>query len=700
TSTDIEEFIEDTLEAHLESGILSIGDPTIILAIRDALLKKAHGMFLWVVFQIDSICSQKTDEAILAALKDLPKDLPDTFNRILRKLQSSNADSRFCEKIFGLLAAAQRPLNLEELCEATSVTPGETTWDASKLVNDMLKSLLDSCGSLVVVDEEHLTVHFAHHSIKQHLLSEPTDSDMKKYHIDMQEADLYLGDITVTYLNFEIFDRQLTMANPAMLPQVVHYPSAVLGSLPRSNFANKWAVRLLKSRGNSGLDIQSQLKNAAGIVGQSKEQTRPAHPFLPYAQKYWLFHTKAFMPNRAGYILWQHLINDETKTVELPWAPNKWDDFEDGYMKWIMQNKHWALIGQSLEKLIKDFPRSSAASLLLEFLEKHATSISSQNVNLDNALNLASFLNNKTIVLLSLGKGANVNAEVGNYGNALRRASFQGHVEITRLLLENGANVNAKGGDYGNALRGDSSQGHVEIARILLENGASVNAEGEFYGTALLAASFQGHVEITRLLLENGANVNAKGGDYGNALRGASSQGHVEITRILLENGASVDAEGGFSGNALIAASEKGYLEIARLLLENGANVNAKGEDSGTALMAASSQGHFEIARLLLENGANVNAGGAYYGSALLAASENDHVKIARLLLENGADVNAQGIGHRSCLEGALRYGSFEIVKLLLHKGAIATDQTMEAASFHSHEVKRLIRKALESQAS
>ena len=44
TITDIEEFIEDTLEAHLESGILSIGDPTIILAIRDALLKKAHGM--------------------------------------------------------------------------------------------------------------------------------------------------------------------------------------------------------------------------------------------------------------------------------------------------------------------------------------------------------------------------------------------------------------------------------------------------------------------------------------------------------------------------------------------------------------------------------------------------------------------------------------------------------------------------------
>ena len=44
TSTDIEEYVEDTLEKHLESGSLSVGDPTIIFTIRDALLENAHGM--------------------------------------------------------------------------------------------------------------------------------------------------------------------------------------------------------------------------------------------------------------------------------------------------------------------------------------------------------------------------------------------------------------------------------------------------------------------------------------------------------------------------------------------------------------------------------------------------------------------------------------------------------------------------------
>lgn len=49
------------------------------------------------------------------------------------------------------------PLPSGELRDAVSVKAGETSSDASKLINNMPRSLLDSYGSLVVVDEEHLT---------------------------------------------------------------------------------------------------------------------------------------------------------------------------------------------------------------------------------------------------------------------------------------------------------------------------------------------------------------------------------------------------------------------------------------------------------------------------------------------------------------------------------------------------------------
>ena len=44
TNVDIEEYVEDALVKHLDSGTLSIGDSTLILTIQDTLLKKSDGM--------------------------------------------------------------------------------------------------------------------------------------------------------------------------------------------------------------------------------------------------------------------------------------------------------------------------------------------------------------------------------------------------------------------------------------------------------------------------------------------------------------------------------------------------------------------------------------------------------------------------------------------------------------------------------
>lgn len=44
SNPDIERFINTELEARIESGKLSIGNPAIILEIRDALLAGAQGM--------------------------------------------------------------------------------------------------------------------------------------------------------------------------------------------------------------------------------------------------------------------------------------------------------------------------------------------------------------------------------------------------------------------------------------------------------------------------------------------------------------------------------------------------------------------------------------------------------------------------------------------------------------------------------
>ena len=114
-------------------------------------------------------------------------------------------------------------------------------------------------------------------------------------------------------------------------PQAINYLSIVQGSLPQSSFANRLAVKLLRSRRNFKLDIHSQMKSAAIIMEETKAEAQTAHFFLSYAQEYWLFHTKSYNPSRvAGSALWQRLINEEVETIKLPWTSS------DEKIRWAM----------------------------------------------------------------------------------------------------------------------------------------------------------------------------------------------------------------------------------------------------------------------------------------------------------------------------------------------------------------------------
>lgn len=108
---EIESFIETELEMCIKTGKLVLGDPRLILEIQDALLKGSQGMFLWTALQIDTLCDMETDEAICEALKDLPKDLSETFARILRR--SKKSGKSYQKTILELVMVARHPLTAE-----------------------------------------------------------------------------------------------------------------------------------------------------------------------------------------------------------------------------------------------------------------------------------------------------------------------------------------------------------------------------------------------------------------------------------------------------------------------------------------------------------------------------------------------------------------------------------------------------------
>ncbi|KAH8725693.1 hypothetical protein GQ44DRAFT_589354, partial [Phaeosphaeriaceae sp. PMI808] len=279
---DIETFIEADLERCLRQERLTVGDPALILEIQDALSKGSQGMFLWVVLQIQSLCGMKTDHAIREALADLPKDLSETFARILKK--SGSLDPVLQTKTLQIVLAAYRPLTTEELREALSVVPGDATWDPFRMLNNVY-SALTCCGCLLAVDEEEFTVRIIHHSIKQYILF--GFDGAKHGSFPLEEAQRTLADTVVTYLSYGVFGTELSRAK--VRPMIAQStPSKIVqATMSSSSTARHLAIKILGSRRQPAFDMSKVVAEA-----RSSFKSRPEHTFrfYTYAETYWQDH--------------------------------------------------------------------------------------------------------------------------------------------------------------------------------------------------------------------------------------------------------------------------------------------------------------------------------------------------------------------------------------------------------------------------
>ena len=532
--------------------------------------------FLWVAFQIDSICALNTDHEIINSLKDLPKGLPETFRRILHRLQHlSFADPSLGRKIFEIVAAAQRPLTLDELGEAISITPGDTSWDRSKLINDVLRSL-ESCGSFLVVDEEFSTVHFAHSSAKAHLLTGPTDLDVRHYHINMSQADINLGKIAVTYLNLDVLANQLSKTSGPSEIYADKVPSFVVRSaLPKREIVNKMALAILRGRKMPGKDSSLDFGKNANLLGEKNTQTQEVFPFLLYCQDYWLYHSKNFHDSELDRVekLWNRLVDGLVNTVEPPWAPERLIDGGEHFIGWVMENRHDSLTVRAiqilwqrshtgqLEELLRLLPNVYAfRSLDFDRIEKPTTFRSRY------LLQEAASCGHEMVVRFFLNMGVDINTRSEVYGNALHAAISNGNRKIAELLIKKGADVNCEGGKYGSALQAGAATHYMDpIVELLLEKGADVNTRGGKHGTALVAAARIDNVATLSLLINAGADVNAT------ALNATIGNYNLVALDILLRVDTDVDEPDENHETPLQVAARLGNKEIVQRLLDHRA---------------------------------------------------------------------------------------------------------------------------------
>ena len=124
--------------------------------------------FRWASLQLQTLCSFRTDEAILERLGRLPKTLENLYLELYEKLTttSADADREVTVNAFSWLLCAQRTLTSVEFLTALSTTPG-------RQFNLTKEHVLEMCSNMIVFDSTLNTFRFAHLSVREFLEKRP-----------------------------------------------------------------------------------------------------------------------------------------------------------------------------------------------------------------------------------------------------------------------------------------------------------------------------------------------------------------------------------------------------------------------------------------------------------------------------------------------------------------------------------------------
>ena len=680
-----------------------------------------HNRFLWVTFQIEDLCRQKCDADIRDSLKALPRNITETYQRLLQRIVYEG-NAAIVDTILRWVAAAKRPLQLDELLEAIAIKAGDRSLQRDRLLNlpesgsgRYIPWCVPLCRSLVVTDEEDLSVRFAHHTVKQFLLSELSTPPIDRFHFQQSDVNHMAGEMCVTYLNFSDFERRISRVrntNPILHPVDIA-STAMIATQNRTAAYGIKIAKLITKKSSVNFDVIDRLDRSTTRELQ--------YAFLQYASQYWLSHTAEFRPERTfAWASWKNLVLTEHTLARKPWTVNERMIIEGPVLDFIISENHEALkiclreahvkighepLGNRLQKA-----SSSNDSEMVQLLLSFGYGISQED--LDVALQIVSKRDHAEIISLLLDKGANSTV-------ALKVAAEAGHTQVVQQLLEfNPARyVDALGGrDLLQALCMALDGDHIGVINRLLsvEVLHVLDMERELRTISahltelrlahlrslldnqeILIAQAKDRIELQTVIEKKPRKTNqAKdiswGDTYGQVIfQGAAKHKYLAIVGLLLV--VAVEADTMAYTDPALDATPYDPLALIELLLTCGVHVGIR-SCAATSFVTAIATAHVRIVRDFLiaktkiepadsvhhpglegttiELRVDVNYSFQNKKTALHAAARQNHVKVVELLVKAYGNVDAADISGVTPLHVAAYHGYVKVVELLLNAGA------------------------------
>ena len=588
-------------------------------------------------------------------LKSLPKDLEETYARILTEIpQDYREDALTALK---WLTFSGRPLMLDELVEALLLSPSrQPAYNPENRLSDpydimqILPGLVSISTNTKLSKEE---IRLAHFSVKEYLLSEKIRHEPTSYFgTDLVAANQFLTEACLAY--------------------ILHYTTA-------------------KERTNSAEDLR-------------------LFPLLYYACRYWYVHMKVIMnegqlvsDSRASTNLlsMQLLQSDSARRSWLmvhrpdmikkkPFPsyvhPNEFGSalyytaylgFTDA-VKGLVDHEKPCNRAQIVNTLGGSYglPLCAAAAIghvdICRSLIQHGADIEKEGSDYKHrgtgtALGLAARFGRVTTVKLLIENGANVEGNSSSYhGPAISAAAYNGHEHVVRLLLENGANVNGQGPAGKTSVHSAARGGHLGVVKILLEHNADIEARNKYKETPLIRAAINDQAEMVGFLINHGANIEAEDHQGFTALHRTVRHGRNGAFAMLLEKGAQLGTRGGNGETLLHSAVTEDRIDMLRILFGLGVDLESQDHDGLTPLHVATSHDNESALLLLLDKGANLQSKDKISQTPLHKVASKGDVSVMRTLISRGADLEAEDKYNNTPLHLALLRGRENAVRLLL----------------------------------
>ena len=452
-------------------------------------------------FQINEIRDLSRDSARRAAIDCLPRGLPETYKRILDRVDTVD-NAEIGRRALAWLLYSMRPLRLSHLATAASIDPGFPFDSEQRLGDD--ETIRDICGSLIKINTETNIVELSHISVKQFLTAcQLPGGEKNPYYLDEVDGNALLMKACFMYL-----------ASPCFSIPLSQYRIAEIVSKELSlRFKDKFSFYA----------VFEWVKHAIEVRKNQTDCLAAVYRFL----------------RSLSFLSWREVWELEDLRRHQWWA--KEESSED-----ILSGGRDKIVCeiQSARRNTPGSPLYYASqfgfeSVVEQFLREEVNNPNEFGGPESYPLHVALENGNVTVARLLLERGADINAK-HKENTALHRAIEKRDYEVAQLLVAEGADVaahNLRGITPLHLALRECTKNGVDAAPYITLLASNINVKDRHGKTPLHFAAMFRCVSYAALLVEYGADVNILDNSGRNPLHIAARSEDVPTVDLLLRTG-------------------------------------------------------------------------------------------------------------------------------------------------------------------